>query len=869
MKKRKPEREADRDEKGSLRVPAVPKARSSPNPVLDLQRAVGNRAVNELLGSKPGQTGFRVSQPGEPAEIQADRLSRQIAGGTDAETAESHAESAEPAAEVEGVTVDPATGLGPGQQMDASVRAGMEAHFGHDFSGVRIHSDPRAEESARSVGARAYTLGGDVVFGAGEYAPAKKEGKQLLAHELTHVIQQGAARPASPAAKHLAGSAPPGPAGKVIQRDSQKPPGSGSGAPASTAAPQTGPPQLTQDIYDRAMAILAKLPGADAKLVAILQKGKVGKQVSGVKVINAPPANPGDPPVQLTCDLEISPTLASLPQSAAARFVEDPRNQTNVQGDPAKGITITRLLKIIAKPAASDNEMAWSLLHEGMHMLLAIDRMLDQFAGIAPGLSTGATGAFKSFAQYQQAGKTSTKRAGLVSALVGEINRVKGLSAPPPPSAPAPSGKPPASAPSAPPPVTAPAGPSANDMAEDVIDEILEERFAFDQQLKQFPGSRTVTNSLLASAYMFDQLAFELGLQAWPTPTNQQALVTVMAAFLDDVELIVNPPAPPASSSQPKQSAPRLRNPSPASGRTFMASKAKPEQAQTGPPPARDTPEAGKAARSGHPFLGLQRTLGNQAVQQILGHDHPSSTSPVSAAAQPSQRKADPPPNRAGASSATPSSAPVRRACTCKGSAATAGKCAVCEEEDRLRRSSKEGGPAGQPTPAIVHDVLRSSGQPLEESVRSFMASRFGKDFREVRVSADDSSANAADAIQARAFTWGNRIAFGRNEYNPHSHSGLRLIAHELAHTAQQQGGTATLQPDLRIGSVSDPQEREADLAADAALRAQSVPQLNAGQSAVRRQPKGDDRGNGKATMKLFIQLRMTRSTPSLAASSR
>lgn len=98
-------------------------------------------------------------------------------------------------------------------------------------------------------------------------------------------------------------------------------------------------------------------------------------------------------------------------------------------------------------------------------------------------------------------------------------------------------------------------------MADDVIDEILEERFAFDQQVKQFPGSRTVTNSLLASAYMFDQLAFEVGLQTWPTPPNQQALVTLMTAFLDDVELILNPPEPPTSSSQPKQSAPPPKKP--------------------------------------------------------------------------------------------------------------------------------------------------------------------------------------------------------------------------------------------------------------------------------------------------------------------
>jgi hypothetical protein len=68
----------------------------------------------------------------------------------------------------------------------------MESRFGHDFSRVRVHSDTRADESARTVQARAYTVGTDIVFRAGEYSPDSTDGQQLLAHELTHVIQQGA-----------------------------------------------------------------------------------------------------------------------------------------------------------------------------------------------------------------------------------------------------------------------------------------------------------------------------------------------------------------------------------------------------------------------------------------------------------------------------------------------------------------------------------------------------------------------------------------------------------------------------------------------------------------------------------------------------
>jgi Domain of unknown function (DUF4157) len=81
----------------------------------------------------------------------------------------------------------------PGQPLDASSRAFFEPRFGHDFGHVRIHADATAAESARVVGALAYTSGGHIVFGRELYAPGAAFGKKLLSHELTHVIQQNAA----------------------------------------------------------------------------------------------------------------------------------------------------------------------------------------------------------------------------------------------------------------------------------------------------------------------------------------------------------------------------------------------------------------------------------------------------------------------------------------------------------------------------------------------------------------------------------------------------------------------------------------------------------------------------------------------------
>jgi hypothetical protein len=71
-----------------------------------------------------------------------------------------------------------------------SERHFFEPRFGADFSQVRVHADGQAAEAARAVNARAFTLGRDVVFGGGEYQPRSSEGSRLLAHELTHVVQQ-------------------------------------------------------------------------------------------------------------------------------------------------------------------------------------------------------------------------------------------------------------------------------------------------------------------------------------------------------------------------------------------------------------------------------------------------------------------------------------------------------------------------------------------------------------------------------------------------------------------------------------------------------------------------------------------------------
>jgi hypothetical protein len=86
----------------------------------------------------------------------------------------------------------------PGKPLDTATRAFVEPRLGYDLSEVRVHTDDRAAASALAVNARAYTVGHDVVFGAGEYSPGAASGRRLIAHELAHVAQQSRSGPQSP-----------------------------------------------------------------------------------------------------------------------------------------------------------------------------------------------------------------------------------------------------------------------------------------------------------------------------------------------------------------------------------------------------------------------------------------------------------------------------------------------------------------------------------------------------------------------------------------------------------------------------------------------------------------------------------------------
>jgi pyrrolidone-carboxylate peptidase len=170
----------------------------------------------------------------------------------------------------------------------------------------------------------------------------------------------------------------------------------------------------------------------------------------------------------------------------------------------------------------------------------------------------------------------------------------------------------------------------------------------------------------------------------------------------------------------------------------------------------------------------------------------------------------------------------LQRACACgQHTSDGSGECEECKKkrEGTLQRAAIA--PAPDLAPPIVHDVLRSPGQPLNAETRTYMEPRFGHDFSHVRVHSDGRAAESAKSVNALAYTVGNHVAFGAGQYRPQSNDGRRLLAHELAHVVQQSGMPAAVQPStLSVATTSSPSEHEAENAARTVEAGSAAPQL-------------------------------------------
>jgi hypothetical protein len=151
-------------------------------------------------GTGPVGAPLSINAPGDVYEQEADRVADEVSRSTGPRDSRSLSRVDDsPAADTVGAPpVVHEVLRTPGRPLEPAALAGVGAHFGHDLSRVRVHTDAKAAESARAVDARAYTVGSDIVFGAGQYAPDTPDGSRVLAHELVHVGQQSQAGGAAP-----------------------------------------------------------------------------------------------------------------------------------------------------------------------------------------------------------------------------------------------------------------------------------------------------------------------------------------------------------------------------------------------------------------------------------------------------------------------------------------------------------------------------------------------------------------------------------------------------------------------------------------------------------------------------------------------
>jgi len=177
----------------------------------------------------------------------------------------------------------------------------------------------------------------------------------------------------------------------------------------------------------------------------------------------------------------------------------------------------------------------------------------------------------------------------------------------------------------------------------------------------------------------------------------------------------------------------------------------------------------------------------------------------------------------------------LQRQCSCGGKASSGGECESCKKKTLQRRATANA--ETDTAPAIVHEVLRSPGQPLDAQTRAYMEPRFGHDFSKVRIHTDALANESAESVNALAYTVGPQIVFGAGVHQPGARNESELLAHELAHVVQQSQ-TDEHPASLRVGETDSPFEKEADHMAKAVVSNQpSAQPAHAATGALQREP--------------------------------
>jgi hypothetical protein len=412
----------------------------------------------------------------------------------------------------------------PGQPLDDYTRAAVQPVFRHDFSQVRIHSDDRAALSARAIGATAYTAGSHIALDAGRHRPGTPQWVRLVAHELTHVVQQrgldhqqalvlgdrgdASEREADSVASSLVSGRAPAyrptissSSASAIRRQAV--------GHANVAAPAQ--PGVTQQMYDDAVTLIAS---RDPKMAGFLRKAHVSHTAGAadpVRVERHPLANTGPArptEVMYVFELEVVDS-GTAPGGAADYAIRDELSQ-----DKETTRLVVKLMTITLKAPAPGPDavasLADRLFHEGLHMMLDMDRMM---ARLEPGNAQMQTGALAQEQGFESRAQANPGYPALVASVAGIVSKY-------PQAANA----------------TEPAGTSATPAqnraaAVRVISSVIDERFAVGQAGTKM-GGRESWSTAGTIDYLRHYLYQEVALPPANPPSFQEA-VTKLDALLN------------------------------------------------------------------------------------------------------------------------------------------------------------------------------------------------------------------------------------------------------------------------------------------------------------------------------------------------
>jgi hypothetical protein len=413
----------------------------------------------------------------------------------------------------------------PGRPLDDYTRTAVQPAFPHDFSQVRIHFDDRAALSARAIGAAAYTAGNHIALDAGRHRPGTPQWVRLVAHELTHVVQQRGLDHHQALVVGDPGDASEREADSVAsslvsgRARAYRPTISSSFAPtirrqavSNTNVAAPAQPGVTQQMYDTAVTLIAS---HDAKMAGFLRKAHVKHAAGGatdrVRVEHHPLANaaPGRPTeVVYYFELEVVDS-GTAPGGAADYAIRDEQSaDVDTTKLVVKVMTIT--LKAPAPGPDAVASLADRLFHEGLHMMLDMDRMM---ARLEPGNAQMQTGALAQEQGFESQAQANPGYPALVDSVAGIVSQY--------PQAPN---------------ATQPAGTSATPAqnraaAVRVISGVIDERFTVGQAGAQM-GGRESWSTAATTEYLSHYLYQEVALPPANLPSFQAA-ATKLDALLN------------------------------------------------------------------------------------------------------------------------------------------------------------------------------------------------------------------------------------------------------------------------------------------------------------------------------------------------